>query len=261
MELQRLLDKAEAKLKGVHPFVAAKALELVEVAYRKGIHIIITQGLRTIAEQNALYAQGRTKPGSIVTNAKGGYSFHNFGLAFDFAIVNSSGTTVYWNTNVDTNKDGAKDWHQVGKMGQQIGLEWGGAWTSFLDMPHFQYTFGLSLSQLRSGKKPPNVKVEEKSVKSVSPTPNKPKEEDELGLVDARVKATPAADRIGVLKVLDNTVLRKEADNKSDIIKHLEPGGEYKVSDFKDGWFYVGGWVHSEYVNFLPNPNAKVTLQ
>lgn len=83
---------------------------------------------------------------------------------------------------------------------------------------------------------------------------------DDLGLEDARLKARPVADRIGVLKVLENTVLRESPTNNSKIIRHLEPGGEYKVSDYQDGWFKVGGWVHSEYVNFLPNVDVKINL-
>lgn len=85
-------------------------------------------------------------------------------------------------------------------------------------------------------------------------------DEQEMGLEDARLKAKPAADRIGVLKVLENTVLREGPSNDSIIIRHLEPGGEYKVSDYQNGWFKVGGWVHSEYVNFLPNVEAKISL-
>ena len=56
------------------------------------IQLRVTQGLRTIAEQDELYAQGRTKPGKIVTNAKGGKSNHNSGLAIDVCIVNCDGS-------------------------------------------------------------------------------------------------------------------------------------------------------------------------
>lgn len=147
--LKELIEKAEKKLKGVHPVVATKARQLIERAYKEGINVIITQGLRTIEEQNELYAQGRTKPGKIVTNARGGYSYHNFGLAFDFAVLNPDGS-VNWNV------DGK--WKRVGAIGKSLGLEWGGDWKDFKDYPHFQYTFGLSLADLRAGKKPPRVK-------------------------------------------------------------------------------------------------------
>jgi peptidoglycan LD-endopeptidase CwlK len=145
--LQSLLDRAESKLTGVHPTVREKAIELVKRAHAKGINVLITQGLRTIAEQNELYAQGRTKPGKIVTNAKGGYSYHNFGLAFDIVIQNAEGS-LCWNT-------GDKRWQTVGALGKSLGLEWGGEWRKFPDYPHFQLTFGLTLADLRAGKRPP----------------------------------------------------------------------------------------------------------
>ncbi|MEK3853452.1 M15 family metallopeptidase [Cytobacillus sp. FSL H8-0458] len=164
MNLDYLLDRANNKLSGVHTSVKLKALELVEKAHSEGIYVLITQGLRSIEEQNGLYAQGRTKSGKIVTNARGGYSYHNFGLAFDFAILDTP-SKVNWNVD--------KRWRRVGEIGESLGLEWGGRWTSFRDYPHFQLTFGLSLANLRAGKKPPVVK----------PTVQKPgakKEEDHM---------------------------------------------------------------------------------
>lgn len=145
--LQALLDRADKKLANVHPTLKAKAIELIKRAHAQGINVLITQGFRSIAEQNELYAQGRTKPGKIVTNAKGGYSYHNFGLAFDIVIQNADGS-LCWNT-------GDKRWKTVGAIGKSLGLEWGGDWRKFPDYPHFQLTFGLSLADLRAGKRPP----------------------------------------------------------------------------------------------------------
>ncbi|ESU71115.1 peptidase [Geobacillus thermopakistaniensis] len=160
--LKELLEKAEKKLQGVHPLVAAKARQLIEQAYKEGINVIITQGLRTIEEQNELYAQGRTKPGKIVTNAKGGYSYHNFGLAFDFALLNPDGS-VSWNVD--------DKWKRVAQIGKSLDLEWGGDWKDFKDYPHFQYTFGLSLADLRAGKRP--LEQVAKPVSAVSATQTK----------------------------------------------------------------------------------------
>ncbi|WP_082131139.1 LysM peptidoglycan-binding domain-containing protein [Geobacillus sp. T6] len=159
--LKELIERAEKKLVGVHPLVATKARQLIERAYREGINVIITQGLRTVEEQNELYAQGRTKPGKIVTNAKGGYSYHNYGLAFDFAVLNDDGS-VNWKVD--------EQWKRVGAIGKSLGLEWGGDWDSFKDYPHFQYTFGLSLADLRNGKRPPQVV---KPTRAVSATQTK----------------------------------------------------------------------------------------
>ncbi|ARP44611.1 Peptidoglycan L-alanyl-D-glutamate endopeptidase CwlK (plasmid) [Geobacillus thermodenitrificans] len=151
MKVEELLLRAEKKLSGLHLVVADKERKLIRAAHSEGIYIIITQGLRTIEEQNRLYAQGRTKPGRIVTNARGGYSYHNFGLAFDFCVCNVVNGKLVTSWNLD------QRWFRVGQLGKSLGLEWGGDWKSFKDYPHFQYTFGLSLAQLRAGKKPPNA--------------------------------------------------------------------------------------------------------
>ena len=109
-----------------------RANELVEKAAAKGIRIIITDGFRSIEEQDELYAQGRTKPGKIVTNRKGGESYHNYGLAVDFAIKLSSGR-VLWDLKYDGNKNGRPDWFEVAELAKELGFTWGGDWEKFTD--------------------------------------------------------------------------------------------------------------------------------
>jgi peptidoglycan L-alanyl-D-glutamate endopeptidase CwlK len=162
MELKRLLELAEQKASQLNPFLRDMAIELVKLAFHNGYQIIITQGYRSINEQNALYAQGRTSPGPIVTNAKGGSSNHNYRLAFDIAVLNSD-NSIDWNT---TSK-----YRDIGRLGQTLGLDWGGAWTSFVDLPHFEYTYGLSINQLKNGVKIPDYPA------------NYIKEEDEMNKV------------------------------------------------------------------------------
>ncbi|WP_182004780.1 peptidoglycan-binding protein [Priestia aryabhattai] len=149
VSLQYLLDRSELKLKGVHGTIRDMSLELIKKAYNQKIYVVITQGFRSIAEQNALYAQGRTTGGSVVTNARGGYSFHNYGLAVDFVLLNESKQPV-WNVN--------DKWMSVVRMATGMGFSSGAYWSSFKDYPHLELTFGLSLAQLRSGKKPPIYK-------------------------------------------------------------------------------------------------------
>lgn len=108
-----------------------------------GIQVLITQTYRSIAQQDALYAQGRTKPGKIVTNAKGGQSMHNFKVAFDIVILTKGKPD--WDTR-------NKQWTQAGKIGQSLGLEWGGSWPSFPDLPHYQFTAGHQLKDFQAGK-------------------------------------------------------------------------------------------------------------
>lgn len=111
-----------------------------------------TQVLRTIAEQDALYAQGRTKAGLIVTNAKGGSSYHNFGLAVDVCLI-IDGKTASWDFNGDYDKDKVADLVEVVQIFKKHGWKWGGDFKSFKDKPHFEKTFGLTTAQLRAAKK------------------------------------------------------------------------------------------------------------
>lgn len=138
------------RAKLLHPAIRDEVIALidkVEQGFPPNVAVRIVQGLRTIAEQNALYAKGRTAPGSIVTNAKGGSSYHNYGLAIDFAIlIDKDGNGTYdelsWDIKKDNDKDGVADWLEVVKVFEAAGWEWGGRWSSIKDYPHVQKTFG-----------------------------------------------------------------------------------------------------------------------
>ncbi|WP_339814509.1 M15 family metallopeptidase [Paenibacillus sp. FSL R5-0928] len=157
LTLDQVKSKSSTRLIGLHPVVLAAATVLIERCYARGVHILITQGLRTIAEQDALYAQGRTKPGNIVTNAKGGTSYHNFGLAIDFALLLPDGKQVSWDLKRDGDGDKVADWTEVVQEAKALGFEWGGDFVSIKDAPHFQITFGMTTSQLRAGAKPSEI--------------------------------------------------------------------------------------------------------
>ena len=123
------------------PSVRAKCYAFIAACKTAGIDVILTSTYRDIESQNALYAQGRTLPGNIVTKAKGGDSMHNYRLAFDFVpVVNGK---AIW--------DNDKLWQQCGDIGRKVGLEWGGGW-GFQDKPHMQSTNGLQLADLKAGK-------------------------------------------------------------------------------------------------------------
>ena len=131
----------------LHPKVQIKANAMIEACTKAGFDILITSTYRDAESQNALYAQGRTKKGLIVTNAKAGESFHNYRLAFD--IVPLRGGKPVWGTKgIDL-----KLWKDIAKIGKACGLEWAGDWKGKLqEMAHFQYTQGLTLKDLQSGK-------------------------------------------------------------------------------------------------------------
>lgn len=154
LTLDEVRSKSAARLGGLNAAVLAGANALIQRSYAQGIPIVITQGVRTMAEQNALYAQGRSKPGSIVTNARGGFSYHNYGLAIDFALLLPDGRSVSWDMKRDGNQSNVPDWQEVVREAKGLGFEWGGDWTSFKDYPHLQMAFGLTIDQLRAGQRP-----------------------------------------------------------------------------------------------------------
>ncbi len=117
-------------IKLCHPQLQIKAARLLEACEKQGLKIKIGETLRTRDEQDALYAQGRTKPGSIVTNAPGSSysSYHQWGTAFD----------IYRNDGKGAYDESGDFFTRVGQIGKSVGLEWGGDWKSIVDKPHFQ---------------------------------------------------------------------------------------------------------------------------
>lgn len=125
-----------------HPRLQKLAAQLIEDCDRNGLKIKISETLRTVAEQDALYAQGRTEPGNIVTNAPGySYSsYHQWGTAFDF--FRDDGKGAYYDRDDFFTK--------VGQIGKRLGLEWGGDWKKPVDKPHFQLPdWGSSTSGIK----------------------------------------------------------------------------------------------------------------
>lgn len=113
--------------------------------------------LRTNKEQDDLYAQGRTKPGARVTNAKGGESYHNYGMAVDIVELldldkNGTFEKASWDLKLDADYDGIPDWDEVVSIFKRYGWEWGGNWKK-PDSPHFQKTLGYSINDLQKMKK------------------------------------------------------------------------------------------------------------
>ena len=110
----------------------------------KGVTVEVISGLRSWAAQAALYASGRTKPGPIVTKAKPGSSWHNYGLAIDLGLFKGG---VYLDEKKPAEAD--KLYAEIGRIAEANGIEWAGHWKTFQETPHFQVTFGLSLAQAR----------------------------------------------------------------------------------------------------------------
>lgn len=151
----------------LHPLVRQEAIDALteaEAGFPSYIAIRVVQGLRTFAEQDALYNQpwdGKDNDGDgkidekneCVTKAKGGRSYHNYGLALDFAILydkdrNGTYETLSWNTIKDEDKDGIPDWTEVVRAFKKRGWTWGGNFKSILDRPHVEKTFGKNWRDL-----------------------------------------------------------------------------------------------------------------
>lgn len=121
----RRIEDLDTRFQPIVRELLAKGQEAIKTT---GWTLFITDGYRSIAEQNELYAQGRTKPGNIVTNARGGQSAHNYGLAVDLAFQ-KAGALSY----------DSKLYALVYPIAKSLGVELGADLTGFSDKPHFQY--------------------------------------------------------------------------------------------------------------------------
>lgn len=128
--------------KDLLPLLQRKLQEHKDICAKHGLHFKVTSTYRSVEAQNALYAQGRTKPGNIVTNAKGGQSYHNWRVAYDVVPV--------VNGKIDYSQEAILS--AIGYFGQKIGLEWGGSWPSFPDLSHFQITLGYTFQDFIDNK-------------------------------------------------------------------------------------------------------------
>jgi len=130
------------RLQLLHPMIRQAAIDAYNEAVKDtpgAVHPIITQTMRTLEQQDALYAQGRFKiPGKIVTNSRGGQSYHNYGLAIDFTLeINGK---LSW--EVDNN------WMIVVNWFKDHGFAWGGEWKGLKDFPHFENRLGRNWREL-----------------------------------------------------------------------------------------------------------------
>lgn len=129
-------------LSGLNRKARTKFEQFLEAAQpilaKHGVTAEVISGLRSYAQQAALYAQGRTRPGGIVTNARPGSSWHNYGLAIDLGLFK---TGVYLDEKNPRLAD--KVYAELGTLAKTMGIEWAGYWTTFKETPHFQYRPGI----------------------------------------------------------------------------------------------------------------------
>ena len=199
----------------LHPRLQAKFKLLQKKCAQKGITIRATECLRTAKEQDALYAKGRTAPGPKVTNASGkdAKSMHQWGVAVDIVI------------DMDTDKDGDVDIRDlynvkllnvVGKIGESIGLEWGGSWKSIVDKPHFQLPdWGSTPAKLKAeygtptkfiatwDKKTKTIKASDKKTKTTKPSASKAYNKTFTTTANLKMRTSPdTSDNRNVIQIL-----------------------------------------------------------
>ena len=124
------------------PQVKTKVEHFIQLCKDNNIDLLVTSTYRDFESQAALYSQGRTSPGKIVTNAGPGDSYHNWRCAIDVVPL----------VNGKADWDGSHPvWAEIGRLGVENGLEWAGNWVHFKELAHFQYTGGLTIAQLKEG--------------------------------------------------------------------------------------------------------------
>lgn len=134
LALADVLKRADARLgvRGMDADVVRIVRDVIKELHPQGIYVGVAQAMRTIAEQNALYAQGRTRPGAIVTNARGGQSNHNYGVAVDLFVYPGTFAKAEFLQPSDTRMK------KIVAAMKKRGMKWGGDWSSFKDYPHFE---------------------------------------------------------------------------------------------------------------------------
>lgn len=237
----------------LHPRLQEIIPKLKAECKKQGITIGISECVRTVEEQNALYAKGRTTKGSIVTNCKGTdyASMHQWGVAFDFYLIMDIDKDG--KTSDDAYNDSTNVFTKVGKIGQKLGLEWGGSWKSIVDKPHFQLPdWGSTASKLKKTYGTPE-KFRKTWSKPATPTKvTNDKEEIKLGTKDTKlvkVKFTTTA----------NLNMRANASTKAAIIDCIKKGatvecnGYYRKDSSGTKWYYCkygkkAGYMSSKYL-------------
>ena len=240
----------------LHPELQKKVVKLQKECLKAGIKIKIGECFRTVAEQNALYAKGRTAPGSIVTNAKGNSysSMHQWGVAFDFFLdmdVDKDGKT-----SDDAFNNATKLFNKVGAIGKKLGLEWGGDWKSIKDLPHFQLPdWGSTTSKLKKMYGTPEKFKEtwddKEEVKNVKAKPN--------NTVTASKNPTePASHKDskynGKYKTTSNLNLRTGAGTSKSIVTVIPKGTSVTCNGYYSKandqvWLFIQYGKHTGFVS------------
>ena len=153
---------ASRKIEDLHPRVAMVFKAWLDDCEKAGIDVLVYCTYRDSKEQDELYKIGRTVKGEgvtkarpmgrTVTNAKGGYSLHQYRVAIDCVPIFKG--KALWNGDIPSTPQNDKLYEKMAALAAKHGIEWSGNWKTFKETAHFQYTGGLKLEDLREGKIP-----------------------------------------------------------------------------------------------------------
>lgn len=186
--VMRYASRNTAIIRDLCPAAQERCDLLIQRLEAAGIDVLFTSGLRSIQEQNALYAKGRTKKGNIVTYVKGEDSEHVYGVAIDLVPIDQDGNERY---------DDFDAYKRVNTIAGQLGFVWGYERWGF-DMPHFSYLGGLRLLDLKRGllptpiPRPPSRNQVEREVARLQNIAKKQSPERRLG-INLRISALKKA--------------------------------------------------------------------
>lgn len=138
----------EKHLRSMRPVAQDKFREVLGIVIpmmkeKYDVDVRLISGTRTYAEQDWLYEQGRTRSGSIITDARGGFSNHNFGVAGDLGLFKDNRYLDEEDERLSTSY-----YREIAIIAKRMGMTWGGDWRTFVDPPHFQYG-NLSIADMR----------------------------------------------------------------------------------------------------------------
>lgn len=247
----------------LHPELQKKVVKLQQECLKQGIKIKIGECVRTVAEQDALYAKGRTVAGSIVTNAKGSTysSMHQWGVAFDFYLgmdVDKDGKT-----SDDAFNNATGLFNKVGAIGKELGLEWGGDWKSIKDLPHFQLPdWGSTSTKLKSMYGTPMKFMSTWNNDKLSGVKNKPTNTHDISKNQTEPARSMDKEYVGTYGVVNGLNLRAGAGFKKSVIIPISKGSKVKCYGYytnvgNNVWLYVS---YGKYTGFaLYNRLLKIS--
>lgn len=247
-------------INALHPQLIEKVYQLIDICDKSGVTIGISECVRTVAEQDALYAKGRTAPGSIVTNAKGSNysSMHQWGVAFDFYLkmdVDGDGQT-----SDDAYNNATKLFDKVGALGKTIGLEWGGDWKRPVDKCHFQLPdWGSTASKLKSTYGTPDAFMKTWKSEDKTATTDQASKEQTTTSDGAAICIATSGLKVRAAADIDSARLTAIPYKRSCIVHQLNAATADGYTWAKITYGGVTGYVAQKYLNVTVSPTSTST--